>query len=189
MSTPQQPEPATAAPSVTCGACSRSVTDAYYTVGKSVFCRFCKAASERKTSAPIAPEVLANATLYGLGGAALGAAIYGAVKIAGLEIGIVAVAVAFLVGRGIQIGAMGQKGRALQILALVLTYLGVSGGYAIAYIKDGTNPLLALGLPIIIVGGLPQTSLTAIIVTVGLWYVWQMNAAPTPPVFHGPFRE
>lgn len=192
MTTPlqpeSQPETASPAPSVTCATCNRAVTDVYYAAGQTLFCRFCKAATDRKSSAPTAPEVLANATLYGLGGAALGAAVYGAVMIAGFKIGIVAIAVAFFVGYGMQKGAKGQKGRALQIIALVLTYLGVCGGWAIALAHDGANPLLALGLPIIVVGGFPKTLLTAIIIAVGLRYAWKMNAAPAPPVFHGPFR-
>jgi len=65
--------------------------------------------------------------LFGIGGALLGLALYTAVGIiTGLEIGLVALAVGWLVGKSIVTGSKGRTGRRYQIAALVLTYVAVS---------------------------------------------------------------
>jgi hypothetical protein len=175
-----------------CAACKRAVGDAYYSVGKSVFCAACKQATEQRVPPTPSPALLARAVLFGLGGAIAGAAVYYAVLAAtGVVIGYVAIAVGFLVGRGVQLGARGQRGRTFQIIAVVLTYLGIAAGYAPEVMKaDIANPaLIAFAYPVIhIVTGLPASLLTAFIVALGLVQAWRMNQAPARPIFHGPFR-
>jgi hypothetical protein len=175
-----------------CAACKRAVGDAYYSVGKSVFCAACKQATEQRVLPTPSPALLARAVLFGLGGAIAGAAVYYAVLAAtGLVIGYVAIAVGFLVGRAVQLGARNQRGRTFQIIAVVLTYLGIAAGYAPDVMKaDLANPaLIAFAYPIIhIVTGLPASLLTAFIVALGLVQAWRMNQAPARPIFHGPFR-
>jgi hypothetical protein len=186
---------ATPVAAVTCAACKRPVGAEYYSVGKSVVCGACKAATEQSAPAKASPAVLARAALFGLGGAIAGALIYYAVLAAtGYEIGIVAIAVGFLVGRAVQMGSRGQRGRAFQIMAVILTYIGIGAGYAPQAFKHGdftviSGIIVAVALPImVVVTGFPQTILTAIIIAVGLRQAWQMNHAPPRPVFHGPFR-
>ena len=179
---------------VTCAACKRPVGAEYYSVGKSVVCGACKAATEQSAPAKASPAVLARAALFGLGGAIAGALIYYAVLAAGYELAIVAIAVGFFVGRAVQLGSRGQRGRAFQIMAVILTYVGIGAGYAPQAFKHGDFTVIngiiaAVALPIIVVvTGFPRTILTAIIIAVGLWQAWQMNHAPPRPVFHGPFR-
>jgi hypothetical protein len=195
MTTPPllQFDSAATPPAITCAACKGTVGDAYYTVGKSLFCGACKRTTEQKAPSRPTAAVLARSALFGLGGAIAGALVYYAVIAAtGAMIGFVAIAVGFLVGRGVQLGAREQRGRPFQIIAVVLTYLGIAAGYAPLVLKEAHGAyagLIVLVYPILRVAtGFPQSILTAIIIAVGLRQAWQMNHAPPRPVFEGPFR-
>src|SRR4029450_6773668 len=70
------------------------------------------------------------AALFGLGAAIAGAILYYAViAITNFEIGIVAIAIGFMVGWAVRKGAGGRGGRRFQVLALVLTYWAVGLAY------------------------------------------------------------
>jgi hypothetical protein len=130
--------PLESAPTVTCGACKRSVGDAYYSVGQSIFCASCKTGIELQKPVEPTPAVVARAALFGLGGAAAGAALYYVVLAAlGHKIALVAFAVAYFVGRSVHLGARGQQGRPFQIVAAVLTFAGIAGGYAPEIVAHG----------------------------------------------------
>jgi len=65
--------------------------------------------------------------LFGIGGAVLGLTIYAAVAIAtGLVLGLVSLAVGYIVARAILMGSGGRTGRRYQIVAALLTYAAVS---------------------------------------------------------------
>jgi hypothetical protein len=65
--------------------------------------------------------------LFGVGGALAGLALYATVVIVtNYEIGLVSLAVGWLVGKGILAGSRGRTGRRYQIVAVLLTYLSVS---------------------------------------------------------------
>jgi hypothetical protein len=184
------------APSTSCVVCKKPVGDAYYTAGKAVVCATCKTQIETAPLPRATPPQILRSIVFGFGGALLGAVVYyGVAALTGLEIGIVAIAVGYFVGRGVQLGAAGQRGRPFQIIALVLTYVGIALGYAPSVVKvvGWGNPVgLAfeiLALPVMAifssgVGGI----LTGIIIGVGLRQAWYMNRNPGKPVFHGPFR-
>ena len=73
---------------------------------------------------------MARAGLFGFGAAILGAVLYYAViAIANVEIGIVAIAIGYMVGYGVRMGTGGRGGRRFQVLALVLTYWAVGLAY------------------------------------------------------------
>jgi hypothetical protein len=75
----------------------------------------------------------------GLGGAIVGAGIYYAILAAtGYEIGLVAIAVGWLVGRGVQKGSNGIGGWAYQALAVGLTYLAIVSTYVPFILKEAT---------------------------------------------------
>lgn len=120
-------EPSTPA----CERCKKPVGGSYFSVGKAIFCGKCKTLIEQAGPSRATRGLVARATLFGIGGAIVGAAVYYAVLAAtGYEIGLVAIAVGFLVGRAVQLGARGARGRAFQIVALTLTYVGIAAGYA-----------------------------------------------------------
>jgi hypothetical protein len=175
------------APSTSCAACKKPVGDSYYTAGKAIVCGPCKTQIETSPRPrATAPQIL-RSIVFGFGGALLGAAVYyGVRKILHLEVGIVAIAVGYFVGRGVQLGANGQRGRPFQIIALVLTYVGIALGYA-SGVSDGLLNVLALPFLEVFGGGVGGI-LSAIIIGVGLRQAWWMNRDPGKPVFHGPFR-
>jgi len=122
-----------AAPSVTCAKCSRVVTTYYFTVDDASYCASCKRTIEaewaqRKTG-------LWRSAAYGFGAAVAGAAIYYAViALTGLEIGIVALLIGYMVGYAVRSGA-GRGGRRFQLLAAGLTYLSVGMAYSPLAVK------------------------------------------------------
>jgi hypothetical protein len=132
-----QPAAPSAAPSITCAKCNRTVTTYYYMVDDASMCSSCKRALEaqwaqRKTS-------IGRAAIYGFGAAIAGAAIYyGVIAITNLEIGIVALLIGYMVGYAVRTGA-GRGGRRLQVLAAGLTYLSVGMAYSPLALKPLLN--------------------------------------------------
>jgi len=122
-------ETAPGAGAPTCAQCQAPIGDAYYEVNGHVVCPGCKTALERSPSGNGASRLL-RAAAFGLGGAVVGAGIYYAILAAtGYEIGLVAIAVGWLVGRGVQKGSHGIGGWAYQALAVGLTYLAIVSTY------------------------------------------------------------
>jgi hypothetical protein len=129
---------------VRCAVCGKDVGDRYYTANGKPICESCRDVVLSATVTPRSPGLLAVATLFGLGAAIAGAAIYYAViAIANLEIGIVAILIGYMVGWAVRRGAGGRGGRRFQIVAVVLTYWAVGLAYApLAYkgMKDDRRP-------------------------------------------------
>jgi hypothetical protein len=73
------------------------------------------------------PALFTNALALGVIGAVLGAAIYaGFVILTHIQIGYLAILVAYLIAKAMTIGSRGEGGRYYQIAALILTYIAVS---------------------------------------------------------------
>lgn len=123
-----------AAPS--CARCAQGIDAEYYEVGGAIVCPACKSALEAEANAGSAGGRLSRALLYGLGGAAAGAALYYAiVALTGYEIGLVAIAVGWMVGRAVQLGSRHRGGRVYQAIAVGLTYIAIVSTY-VPYIID-----------------------------------------------------
>lgn len=116
--------PANAGPP--CAACKQPLTGSFYRVNGMQACEQCLA----KLKAQFPDDThgaFVRAVLFGIGGALVGLALYAIFAIAtGLEIGIVALAVGFIVGKAMHFGSKGVGGRRYQIVAVILTYLAVS---------------------------------------------------------------
>jgi hypothetical protein len=180
-------------PASNCVACKRPIGDSYYTAGKAIVCESCKTRIESTPRSVTTPAHLVRATVFGIGGAIAGAAVYyGVLALIHAQIGLVAIAVGWLVGRAMQLGAGGQRGRPFQIIALILTYLGIAVGMTAELVESGGTVTLqtVITLPFVeSFGNLGAGSiLTAIIIAVGLRQAWYMNRDPGRPVFQGPFR-
>lgn len=126
---------APAAPSaLTCAGCQRSIADQYWTVGTAVICRDCQAKFEAGQS-PASGLLsrsgrFSRAVLYGFGGMLLGSTVwYLVMKLANLEIGLIAILLGWLVAKGILKGSGNRGGRRYQVLAVLLTYLGIGTAY------------------------------------------------------------
>lgn len=116
-------------PALSCTVCKRAILDKYYTANGATVCDGCRQQLERELTAPNRQWPLAIA--LGVGAAILGAILYfGVTAITGYEIGLVAIAVGWLVGRAIQKGTGGRGGRGYQVAAVLLTYLSVAGAYS-----------------------------------------------------------
>jgi hypothetical protein len=84
-------------------------------------------------NAPALPDsaLFWRAILFGIGGAILGAAIYGLfMGLTHINIGYLAILVAWLIAKGMTMGSQGQGGRAYQIIAVVMTYFAVAAANA-----------------------------------------------------------
>ena len=115
---------------VTCVACQRTIDVEYFDVNGQTACETCRTQIAAHATTPKGVGVMVRAGLFGFGAAILGAVLYYAViAIANLEIGIVAIAIGYMVGYGVRMGTGGRGGRRFQVLALLLTYWAVGLAY------------------------------------------------------------
>jgi hypothetical protein len=186
---------ASSAGGMTCTVCKRPIADAYYTANGATICGDCRQRLAAQLAVP--GGNLLRAVLFGVGAAVAGAVLYFAVAaISGYEIGLVAIAVGWLVGRGIQLGNAGQGSRPYQIIAVTLTYLSVAGAYFALAVRGvaGGWPLgglqqiaLLIGLPIMsAVGNLPGGLISLFILFIGLHQAWRMTGRVSIDLL-GPF--
>ena len=115
---------------VTCTACQRTIADEYYDVNGQSVCASCRTVIEQQAEPARGVGVLMRAALFALVAAILGAILYYAViAITDFEIGIVAIAIGYMVGYAIRMATGGRGGLRFQILAIVLTYWAVGLAY------------------------------------------------------------
>lgn len=153
-------------PTLQCTGCDRAIGTAYYEARGKILCPVCKgqlsAAVEAKGNA-------LKGLVYGGGGAALGALIYfGVAALTGYEIGLIAILVGWLVGRGVAAGSGGVGGRRYQVMAVVLTYLSVSVSYAGLVVKEiASDPAILDSLTIEDTPAMPASLGDAAVVQAG----------------------
>jgi len=122
--------PDVAARAGACGHCGRPFIDAYYTFGASVHCARCNSALRDTLSRGPGAAGLVRALGFGAVAAAAGALLWALVTAAtGYSIGLIAVAVGWLVGNAIRRGSGGFGGWPFQAMAIVLTYLAIVSSY------------------------------------------------------------
>ena len=113
-------------PKMTCAACKRPITGAYFLINRAQVCAECT----DKIQAQIPQDTHAafvRALVFGIAGAIAGFALYVIFALAtGLVIGFVSLAVGFIVGKAMNFGSRGVGGRRYQVVAVLLTYLAVS---------------------------------------------------------------
>jgi hypothetical protein len=115
---------------VTCRICQRSIINQYFDVNGLPVCEACREQLAEHGETPRGLGVMTRAALFGVGAAIAGAILYFAVvELTGLEIGIAAIAIGYMVGYAIRRGARGRGGRRFQIIAVVLTYWAVGLAY------------------------------------------------------------
>jgi hypothetical protein len=110
--------------------CEKAVTNEYFDVNGQSVCDGCRTQLERLGQTPRSWGVFGKAALFGLAAAILGAILYYAViAITDFEIGIVAIAIGYMVGWAIRKATANRGGRRYQVLAVVLTYWAVGLAY------------------------------------------------------------
>ena len=136
-------ESATAPPGVGnlhCSRCNAAPTDEYYVANERPLCQRCHAELVQQI-ANGAGGNLPAALAWGLGGALLGAGLYYAVSaISGYEIGLVAIVVGILVGKGVRRGAGLRTHWVYRALGLSLTYLAIVSTYMPDILQGLTAP-------------------------------------------------
>jgi hypothetical protein len=109
-----------------CVRCQQSPMGRFFRLNGQLMCEPCANAAV-STPAHGTEAAFAQAIAIGLGAAVAGSILYAVVEIiTGWTIGYVALAVGWLVGKGMRWGSAGRGGRRYQIAAAVLTYLSVS---------------------------------------------------------------
>jgi hypothetical protein len=125
---------------VTCVACQQTLLDEYFDVNGEQVCASCRDAIAQRGESPRGSIPLARAGLFGIGAAIAGAVLYYAViAITDFEIGLVAIAIGYMVGYAIRMGTGGRGGRKFQVMALVLTYWSVGLAYVPLALKGATE--------------------------------------------------
>jgi hypothetical protein len=124
------PDAGVAPAGVTCAACARPVADQYYEANGASLCGGCQRTVADLAVTPRGAVTFTRAALLGLVAALLGAVLYYAVlAFAHLEVGLIAIAIGYMVGYAIRLGTRGRGGRRFQVLAVVLTYWAVGLAY------------------------------------------------------------
>ncbi len=149
--------------------------------------------------APPGASAFVRALAVGLVAGAIGSTLYYLVdRLTGYQLGLVAIAVGFLVGRGVRWGTGGRGGVLYQVLAVALTYVAIAFSF-LPYVLERmdrvtgcgpscpTSSLLIpfmLALPIQMGIGSP---FLLVIFGIGLWEAWKFTA-PVPLAITGPFQ-
>ena len=122
---PQQPDGAPGG--LSCEACTRPITDVYFTAADKKLCAPCRDGLKDLLSAGTPAGRFFRALFLGTLAMFFGAAVwYGIRALTGYDIGLVAIFVGYLVGVAVRRGSGGLGGRGYQFLAMLLTYLGIS---------------------------------------------------------------
>jgi hypothetical protein len=181
---------------VTCANCQRSLIDVYHTANGEPICANCRHILEGATRGVTQPAVLVRALAFGLVATLAGAFLYWAViRFANLEIGLIAIASGWMIGKALRAGANGRGGRALQFIGAGLVYLSVALAY-FPFVMQGAPPgssftlaaFVALMVPLRQVFGSGVSGIiSALIIGFGMIQAWQMAATPKV-AFQGPFR-
>ncbi len=109
-----------------CASCQQPLTGEFYRLNGKPMCEPCANGAVR-APAEGTTRAFAQAVVFGLVAAIVGSVVYAAVEIGtGWTIGYVALAVGWMVGKGMKLGSRGRGGRRYQITAALLTYCSVS---------------------------------------------------------------
>jgi hypothetical protein len=179
---------AAGSPSLTCAVCKANISESYYEANGAIVCDACRAALSAQLAGGSEPARFAKAAVLGLAGAAAGVALYVAILAAtGYDIGLVAIAVAFLVGKAVNRGSEGRGGPPYQVLAVVLTYVAIMTThilYAIGRVPSTSEVLQLLPLA----AAAPFRSIFGLVIAgFALFEAWRLNTRAQLTIT-GPYR-
>ena len=194
-----------------CAVCQQPLVGAYYEVGGSVACAGCKDRIERewKQGTELGARLArgARATLYGVGAAVAGCALYyGVLAVTGWEVGLISILVGIMVGNAVRTGSRHRGGWLYQLLAMFLTYTSIVFSYVPIVLKEGQGTLAELEqqgpvamavmavlaipfmyvLPFVIVFQDASSILSLLIIGFGVYEAWRINKKVTLQI-SGPY--
>lgn len=115
---------------VTCGFCKKPIPSEYHQVNQTTACATCRQMVEASLAQRPGVTGFLKAFGAGSGAAAAGALVWFLIaRFAHMELGIIAIAVGFVVGCAVRWGSGGRGGWLYQLLAILLTYLSIVTSY------------------------------------------------------------
>lgn len=174
----------------TCASCRAAIVTQYFTANGETLCGGCVAKLQAFFARGTPGSRFFAALGWGGGAAVLGAILYYAIRAAtGYELGLVAIVVGILVGKGVARGACRRGGGGYQLMAVVLTYFAIVLTYVPEVVKvwsqhaPAADPIarlvtgsLMIGLTLFspIVVGI-KAPLSLVITGIALYEAWKMN--------------
>ncbi|HEY6476258.1 MAG TPA: hypothetical protein VI456_06715, partial [Polyangia bacterium] len=119
--------------------CKRPIADEYFEIARAVICAPC---ANTLGGSKGGRGAFGRALLFGVGAALLGTIVwYAIVKITDHEFGLLAIGVGLFVGVAVKRGGRGRGGWRYQALAMILTYVSITGAYVPLVLKAAVeNP-------------------------------------------------
>jgi hypothetical protein len=123
-----------------CVSCQCPITDGYYTLGPNLVCSGCRVGAAEVRPPGNGLTRMFGALLLGALAAAIGCAVWMLVtELTGYEIGLIAIAVGFLVGGAVHFGSRNTGGLFYQLIAVFLTYTAIVMTYVPALVEEFTS--------------------------------------------------
>jgi hypothetical protein len=176
---------------MTCAGCARPLLSVYHSVNAKPVCSDCRV----QLLNPPAGSVV-RAVLLGTAAGFAGWCVYFAIlKLTDYQLGIVAILVGYLVGRGVNKGSAGRGGRTYQVLAVLITYVAITASYLPLILTEMAKrgsvgaggwiaaEIMALAYPMF---AITESPIGLVILGFGLWQAWTLNQAVELSV-QGPF--
>jgi hypothetical protein len=116
-----------------CPICKRPITNEYFEIARAIICGPC---ANTLRGSKEGRGAFGRALLFGVGAALLGTLVwYAIIKITDHEFGLLAIGVGLFVGVAVKRGGRGLGGWRYQALAMVLTYVSITGAYVPLVLK------------------------------------------------------
>jgi hypothetical protein len=120
-----------------CSICQQPIGDSYFTLGTQLACERCKSQVELAGVQRRGPSAVAKAVVFGSLWGLLGAAVWWGVRVAaGYEVGLIAIAIGYFVGRAVFAASGHRGGAGFQALAVALTYFWICANYVPDIVKE-----------------------------------------------------
>jgi hypothetical protein len=117
--------------------CSTPLVDEYHEFNGQPVCASCREGQEKARADDLRWSRFPKAVIFGLGAAIAGAILYWAfVRITKIELGIMAIAIGWMVGKAVMKGSRYRGGRRFQVLALLLTYFSITLSYGALIVEE-----------------------------------------------------
>ena len=124
-----------------CANCSQPIAQVYFEVNQKTLCESCSGRIQAWLHEGVKLAHIVKAFGAGLVAAIAGSVLwYVVIKVWNFELGILAIAVGFLVGKAVRWGSGGHGGWLFQILAILLTYGSIVSSYVPLIAAEASKP-------------------------------------------------